>query len=141
MSYEKWLLLPVVLHVVMTMLLGVYMGRARFRGVGDGRVQRQDIVNNTKAWPPDILKIGNNFDNQFQLPMSWYACVAFILITGSVSRFFVWLSWVFLVSRAMHAIEHIGSNIVQRRFVFYLVGYLVLTIMWVWFAISYFVIG
>ncbi len=141
MSFEKWLLLPVVLHVLMTFCIGGLMGRARFQGVRSGQVKRVDIVNNSKAWPDYILKIGNNFDNQFQLPMMWYACVAFVLVTGSVDRALVLLSWVFFGARAAHAIEHIGQNALPRRFYFYLVGFLVLILMWLWFAARYFVIG
>jgi hypothetical protein len=138
---EKWLLLPVFLHFFMLVVVGVVMGRARFAGVADGRVKRDAIYNNSKAWPDDILKIGNNFDNQFQLPPYWYFCVVLVLLTGMVDKVLIALSWVFLMARLLHTIEHTGSNSLRRRFYFYLIGFVALTVMWLWFAVRFFVAG
>ncbi len=141
MTLEKWLLLPVVLHIVMVFVIGVLMGRARFRGGAEGKFKRADIINNSNGYPPDIKRIGDNFNNQFQLPMAWYACVAFVMITGTVDRGLVGLSWVFLVSRILHAANQIRVNTLPQRFYYYLVGYIALASMWLWFALNYFVIG
>ena len=141
MALEKWLLLPVVLHIVMTFVIGVLMGRARFRGRAAGKFRKAEIINNSNAYPADIKKIGDNFNNQFQLPVSWYACVAFVMITGTVDRMLVWLSWVFLGSRVMHTVNHIGANTLPQRFYYYLIGFLALMVMWLWFALRHFVVG
>ncbi len=141
MTLEKWLLLPVVLHSVMVLVIGGMMGRARFRGGAEGKFKRSEIINNSNGYPPDIKKIGDNFNNQFQLPMLWYACVAFTMITGTVDRLLVALSWTFLVSRMLHTFNHVGANTLPARFYFYLVGFIALTVMWLWFTLRYFVIG
>jgi hypothetical protein len=141
MSQEKWLLLPVFLHFFMMVVIGGKMGRARFEGVKSGRVKRADIVNNSKAWPDDISKIGNNFDNQFQLPPYWYLCVVLVLLTGMIDKVLIVLCWVFLGARVAHTIEHTGSNTLPRRFYFYLIGFGSLTVMWLWFAVRFFVTG
>jgi hypothetical protein len=141
LTYEKWLVLPIVLHFMMLAVLGGFMGRARFRGVSSGRVKRSGIVNNSKNWPDDILKFGNNFDNQFQLPVYWHICTVLILVTGITDWMLVWLSWVFLVSRVVHTVEHVGKNTLPRRFYFYLAGFAALLAMWLWFAARYFVTG
>ncbi len=141
MTLEKWLLLPIVLHVMMTFAIGVLMGRARFRGGANREFKHSDIINNSNGYPQHIKKFGDNFNNQFQLPVFWYACVAFILITGTVDRLLVWLSWTFLVSRALHAINHVGANTLPQRFYFYLAGFIALIVMWLWFAARHFVFG
>jgi hypothetical protein len=141
MTLDKWLLLPVFLHFLMVFFIGALMGRARFRGGAEGRFKRSDIINNSNGYPADIKKIGDSFNNQFQLPVSWYSCVAFVMITGTADRFLVLLSWVFLVSRVMHAANHIGANTLPQRFYFYLTGFIALAAMWIWFSIRYFVIA
>ena len=141
MTLEKLLLLPVVLHFFMTVALGVVMGRARFAAVAGGRAKLSEVVLNSRAWPSDVLKISNNFDNQFQIPMLWYALVAFSLLTGTVDSVLVVLSWVFAASRLVHTIIHTGGNKLPQRFYAYLVGITVLTLMWAWFSARYFVIG
>lgn len=141
MTAEKLLLLPVIIHFFMTFAIAGMMGRARFTAVRSGRVKRSDIVNNSKAWPEDVLKIGNNFDNQFQLPMLWYACIGFALITGMVDTLLVVLAWVFLASRMAHSFVHVGGNTLPLRFYVYLAGFAVLMLMWLWFSLKYFVIG
>ncbi len=141
MTHEKWLLLPVFLHFFMLVAIGGFTGRARFRGVSSGRVKRADIRNNSKGWPDDILKFGNNFDNQFQLPPYWYMCVTLILLTGMTDKVLIILSWVFLAGRMVHSVEHLGANKLPRRFYFYLVGFAALTLMWLWFGIRFFVTG
>jgi hypothetical protein len=70
--------------------------------------------------------------------MMWYVCVAFILVTGSVDSVLVWLSWLFFGARIAHAWEHLGGNTLLRRFYFYLIGFVVLIVMWIWFAIMHF---
>ncbi len=141
MNLEKWFLLPVFLHFVMVFVIAVMMGRARFEGVSSGRVKRADIVTNSNNWPDDILKISNNFNNQFQAPMLWYALTAFSLITKTVDPVLVGLSWIFLASRFAHSFIHLTSNKLPDRFYAYLVGVTVLGVAWLWFAYRYFVAG
>ncbi len=141
MSTDKWLLMPVVLHFFLVVAIGGFMGNARFRSGAEGRFKRSDIINNSHGYPPDVKKIGDNFNNQFQLPVCWYACVAFVMITGVADVVLIALSWVFLGSRILHTINHTGVNTLPNRFYFYFVGFVALAIMWAWFAIRYFLSG
>jgi hypothetical protein len=141
MTLEKWLLLPVFLHFVMVFVIAVMMGRARFKAVSSGRVKRSDILVNSNNWPDDILQISNNFNNQFQAPMLWYALTAFALITKVVDPVLIALSWIFLLSRVAHSAIHLTSNKLPDRFYAYLLGVTVLGIAWLWFAYRFFVAG
>ena len=44
------------------------------------------------------------------------------------------MSWMFVVTRLVHAGIHTTSNKVQLRFMVFLVGVLILAIMWIIFA-------
>lgn len=141
MTSMQWLLLPVFLHFALTVWVGVNMGGARRKAVYGGRVKRSDIIYNNRAWPDDILKWGSNFENQFQIPMLWYACIAFLLLTGLADVVSIVLAWLFLAARVVHTVIHTGGNKLPDRFYAFLAGFAVLIAMWAWFALRLYVLG
>jgi hypothetical protein len=141
MTIEKWILFPVFLHFLLVSFLGARMGAARRNAVYAGTVKRDDIVLDDRKWPDSIRQISNNFNNQFQAPIAWYCCIAFLLITGLADGVQVFLAWGFLLARIAHSYIHIGSNRLPDRFYAFLVGLLFMSAMWVWFALRLYVIG
>jgi hypothetical protein len=135
------LLLPLFLHVGMTVFVGVKSLLARIDSVRGGQTRLRDIATTTQAWPDDVRKLGNNFDSQFDLPMLWYAVTALIVGMGMVDRVFVVLAWLFLAARLVHSYIHTGSNDVPLRMRVYLAGFSVIVIMWMWFGIRLYFIG
>jgi hypothetical protein len=130
------ILLPVFVLVLLTLCLALWMGYERNRLVYSREVKIKDIALTKENWPEQAKKISNAYHNQYELPVLFYVLVAFALITRKADLIFVVLSWVFVISRLIHAYIHTTSNRVPRRFFAYLVGLVVLTIMWVYFAIQ-----
>jgi hypothetical protein len=141
MTYTQAILLPVFLHFLLVTIVGIRMGRARFKSVSSGETKRADIVLDARKWPDHLRQISNNFDNQFQAPMAWYACVAFLIATGLVDKVQVVLAFGFLVSRLIHSFIHITSNKLPDRFYAFIAGLFCLCAMWAWFALRLYVIG
>lgn len=139
MTAQQALLLPIFLHVLMTMGLGVATALARRRAVLQGKARLKDVALDNRAWPDEVRKLGNNFDNQFQIPMLWYAGVAFTLILGAADGLLVALAWVFLALRIGHSLIHVGRNIVIRRFFIFFAAAIVLLLYWLWLAYKVFV--
>lgn len=135
------LLLPVFVQVGLTFFIMFWMGVLRREALNSGRVKPEDIALRQPNWPPRALQVANNFQNQLELPMLFYAVVAFILITSTNSFVFVILAWVFVLSRIVHAYVHTGSNDVTQRSLAIGVGALALIAMWVIFAIRILVTG
>ena len=129
-------LLPVFVQVALTFVLLLRLGRGRVRAVKAGRTMVRDIALGENNWPPEIAQVGNCFNNQFQLPVLFYVLVALALFTRKADLLFVILSWVFVISRIVHAGIHITSNNVMHRFTAYSVGTFVLLLMWAIFAIQ-----
>ena len=129
------LLLPVFVQVALTFALMLWMGAQRRRALNSGAVKPHEIALRQPNWPPRAMQIANCFHNQLELPMLFYAVVAFILITSTNSFVFVLLAWVFVVSRIVHAYIHTGSNEVQPRSMALGVGAIALVAMWVIFAV------
>lgn len=128
-------LLPVFVQVALTFLLLMWMGRSRIGSIRAGDVKIRDIALGERNWPTRIQQIANSYHSQFELPVLFYAIVALALITRKADLVFVVLSWLFVVSRLVHAVIHTTSNRVQQRFTAFLVGVIVLMAMWIVFAL------
>lgn len=130
------ILLPVFVLVLLTLFLALWMGYERNRVIYSKEVRIKDIALSKEGWPDQAKKVSNSYHNQYELPVLFYVLVAFALITKKADLIFVVLSWVFVVSRLLHAFIHTTSNRVPRRFFAYAFGLLILTIMWVYFAVQ-----
>ena len=138
MTAQQELLIPVFLHFLLTMVLGVILGLVRRNALKTGKARVRDVVLDTRQWPENIRKLSNNFDNQFQLPMLWYSGVAFTLILGLADTVTAVLSWAFLASRLAHSYVHIGRNILVQRFFVFVLGAVTLSLYWLWLALQVF---
>jgi hypothetical protein len=141
MTIAQWLLLPAFIHVALVFYVGAAMGRARFKAARAGRVKVRDIAVDNSRWPEDVKKIANNYQNQFEVPVLFYALLPLLLVTGLADWIAVVLAWVFVASRIVHSFIHLGSNIVINRFRAFVFGFFVVVLMWAWFGLRFYVIG
>ena len=132
------ILLPVFVQIGMTFYLGFRLGFARRGAIQRGDMRLADMALGQKPWPDRIQKIGNAYDSQFQLPVAFYALVAFAMITSKVDLGFVALEWIFVGSRIAHMAVHTTSNHVPTRFRLFLLSGVTLLVMWVLFAVRIF---
>lgn len=141
MTLVQWLVLPLILHVVLTFVVGSLNLQARIAAVKRGETRLKDIALDSSAWPQSARKYGNNFDNQFQVPMLAYAGVAILLATGLADAVSASLMWVFIVGRLLHTVVHTGKNDIRRRLSTFLLSYFAVAALWLWLAFRLFVIG
>jgi hypothetical protein len=127
------ILMPVFVQVFLTFAIMVAMGMARRQSMIEKRQSLNDpkVRLGTVEWSEEAHKRSRNFSNQFELPVLFYAVVAFSLLLRQSDTIMVLLAWVFAVTRLAHAYVHLGSNRVQYRGAFYLVGACALLAMWV----------
>jgi hypothetical protein len=79
-------------------------------------------------------------DRQFlqkpvELPLLFYVLIALALPLRHADLFIVLMSWVFVVTRFVHAGIFVTTNNVQRRSLAWFAGVLVLFAMWIYFAL------
>jgi hypothetical protein len=132
-------ILPVLVLVGLTLILLLSLGRSRLSVLRAGEVKVRDIALGERNWPKRILQLQNAYHNQFELPVLFYALVALALITRKADMLFVVMSWMFVVSRLVHAAIHVTSNKVPWRFQAFVVGVLILAAMWIILAVRIFV--
>ncbi|MBS0250394.1 MAG: MAPEG family protein [Proteobacteria bacterium] len=129
-------LLPVFVEVLLIFVLMGLMGLTRGRSLTSGETKREDIALDNKNYPLRARQFGNCFSNQFELPMLFFALIAFLLITRVGDVLLLILAWVFVISRIAHAYIHTTSNDVDWRFRAYGLGVMALLAMWVIFALK-----
>jgi len=126
------ILYPVLVQVLLTVVVLGFMGRARyaFLSAHRDRDNLRELAVGRGRWSDEATKAARNFTNQFEVPVLFYAVVAFAMITRTADGAMVALAWLFAVSRIVHAGIQIGPNVVAWRFAAYLVGLLAVVAMW-----------
>ena len=73
--------------------VAVLMAAARARAIEGMARQRgnPDLARGKTVWPDDAAKRAANYSNQFELPVLFYAVVAFALIANGAD--FLWSFW------------------------------------------------
>jgi hypothetical protein len=128
-------LAPVFVQVALTFALLFWMAELRRRALMRSETPPESIALGQKGWPVQTQKVSNAFQNQFELPVLFYVLVILALFTRKADLAFVVLSWVFVVTRCVHAAIHTGPNIVLRRGLAYGAGGIVLVGMWAIFTV------
>jgi hypothetical protein len=132
----QMVLLPVFVLVGLTFALGFWMGAVRNKALVSGQARLKDVALNGSNWPEQAAKVGDCFSNQFEVPVMFYVLVALALPLRHADLVFVLLSWVFVLTRYVHAGVFTTSNNMKQRFLAYLSGVLVLLAMWIYFALK-----
>lgn len=91
-----------------------------------------------KSEIPDewIERPGGTFNNLMQAPSLFYVITLLMMTTPWVDRVQIFLAWIFVGTRVLHAVVYIGFNYVPYRFATYAVSCITLAVIWVRFALS-----
>jgi hypothetical protein len=132
----QMVLLPVFVLVGLAFVLLLWMAGARRATLVSGETKIRDIALGQQNWPQRATQIGNCYRNQFELPMLFYVLIALALPLRKADLVIVLLSWVFVVTRFVHAGIFVTSNDLNRRSLAWFAGVLVLFAMWLYFALK-----
>ena len=129
---EKLMLLPVFAQVLLTSIVMILMGQRRINAAKSKQINISAFrTMDLSGANEQVIATSRNFDNQFQMPMLYIFSVLFCLQFGLADLTFLVMSVVFVALRYWHTIIHIGSNNVRLRFRVFLLGCLVLWLIWV----------
>jgi len=129
-------LLPLFVQIGLTFALLLGMATARARALSSRETSPKDIALGQPNWPDRATQVGNCFRNQFEVPVLFYALIALALPLRHADLVIVLLSWVFVVTRFIHAGIFVTSNDVGQRGMVWFAGVLVLLAMWIYFALK-----
>jgi hypothetical protein len=128
-------LLPVFVLVGLTFALLLWMAGARRQAIVGGETRMRDVALGQPNWPARTTQVGNSFKNQFELPLLFYTLIALALPLRHADLFIVLMSWLFVVTRFLHAGIFVTSNDMRQRSLAWFAGVLVLFVMWIYFAL------
>jgi hypothetical protein len=132
----QMVLLPVFVLVALAFALLIGMVGTRRTALVSGETKIRDIALGQSNWPERATQIGNCYRNQFELPLLFYVLIALALPLRHADLFIVLMSWVFVVTRLVHAGVFVTTNDLGRRSLVWLAGVLVLLVMWIYFALK-----
>jgi len=131
----QFALAPLFFQILLVFILMIWMGKERQTALRRGEVHHRDIAFREPKWPPKAMQVANCFSNQFEIPVLFYVVTILALMTRQADLLFVFLSWLFVILRYVHAFIHTTSNRVPRRGFVYGLGVLVLIALWVELAL------
>jgi len=123
---QNLIFLPVLAHVVLTILLYIRLGVEKSKAIKAGKVDRKVAALHNDAWPDNVLKVSNNIHNQFETPILFYVTSILLYLMNAIGFVVFSLALIYTISRYTHAYIHTGSNYVPWRLNAFLVGLVIL---------------
>jgi hypothetical protein len=125
---------PVIAQVLLVFMIYGLLSLRRTAAIKAGNVKLSDFRANRHE-PRESIFVHNNLLNQFQLPVLFYVVCLCLYVTEGNSTVTIVLAWIFVLSRYIHAAVHMTTNRMPYRQSAFAVGYVVLGLLWLWFAL------
>lgn len=94
-------------------------------------------VDYQRSTPPDwVERPARTFNNLMQLPSMFWCVCALMMITGRVDGAQLFLAWVFVAARVLHALVYMIWNHVPTRFGVWIAASITLAVIWVRFGLQ-----
>lgn len=125
------ILWPGFAMVVLTFVVMCRMYYVRIAQMRRERIHPQRVASSAQS--AALLTDSNaadNFRNLFELPVLFYFAIATAALTGQVTAVTLALAWSFVALRVAHSVIHCTYNKVMHRFKAYLLGSVVLLLLW-----------
>lgn len=126
------ILVPVFGHLALIFFLFVMVSIKRMKAVAEGRIQTDDLAYKNNE-PEASRRWANNLNNQFELPLLFYALIALLYATASINWSYVALAFIFLGGRVIHTFVQVSGDNVGLRGKVFTINFLALALMWLIF--------
>ncbi len=124
------ILYPVFALVLLTFVMVVWMAKERFAAIN-----ARSVVDNGPGVRPTFTgrsgQVSNAYHNLVELPVLFYAVVAFAMATNADDGLMIILAWIYVAFRAAQALIHATYNKIIHRFSAFLGSVIVLAVMWI----------
>ena len=117
--------------VVLTFLVGCIAFFTRVNSVKQKQLSPKDFkLMDAERYPDNVIKTTRCFNNQFEVPVLFYAaCLCYLTLDAS-SYLGVLLAWGFVVCRIAHAYIHITYNHLLHRIIAFWLAVLMVMALW-----------
>lgn len=125
---------PMLAQVLLVYIVYTVLSIRRRHAVRSGEARINQFKTRSTE-PESSVTAANNIINQFELPVLFYAACLSLYVTSGVSYVALVLAWLFVASRYAHAWFHLTANRVKYRSRAFILGALLLALIWIWFAL------
>ena len=125
------LVYPALAMIFWIFVVGVILSLRRKNAFAAGEVRADEVAVSTERYPVAARLVSANFSNQFELPVVFFALIMLAMEVAATSYVMAVLAWIFVASRVVHTLVHIGPNQLPLRGAVYGVGAVALLCMWV----------
>ena len=126
------MLYPMFMMVMLTYVILLVTLRVRTSSVRRGEVSiKYFSVFQGEHVPEMVHKTSRHFANLFEVPVLFYIAGVLYLALGQTGSFAVNAAWVFVASRVVHTVIHLGYNNVIHRLVVFAIGNACVLAMWI----------
>lgn len=115
--------------VLLTFLMSLWMARERFQAVRRGEVKSEPGVR--PVFRDRAGQVSNAYHNLLEMPVLFYAVVAFAMLTKGDDGLMILLAWIYVALRYVQGFVHATYNKILHRFSAFVASVTVLAIMWV----------
>lgn len=138
MTAPNDIFLPAIALMLWTFIVSMRMVLDRVQAAKKGDVDPRyyKTYRDNTGVPDKIIKMGNHYNNLFQMPIFFYLLVIMIYVTETVDSFFIVLAWLFVASRIAHTFIHLKRNNPLYRMQAFAAGVVVLVLMLLKFAVG-----
>ena len=126
-------------QVFFTLWTILTMGLARVKAVKTTDLTLKDVALDNKVYPNDVLKLGNNMQNQFETPVMFYSG-AVIAMSAGANWVMAGAAVAYIATRFWHRWIHVRHNNVAKRFMVFVYGIVALSVFWLALAAQVFVL-
>ncbi len=134
---QVMILYPAMAMALLTFGVGMLLLRARIVAVRNGSLNPAYFQYNRGAkLPGTLIRVEQNYSNQFELPVLFYALVGLLYTSQSTGYIELGLLWGFVLSRFVHSLVHIQLNRLLWRRNSFLVGFMLLFTCWLLLGIQ-----
>lgn len=120
---------PVIVQVALTYAIYALISRRRIAAIKAGDATVSQFRENQNE-PPQSRFVRNSLENQFELPVLFFAASISAFVLGFADVAMIALAWVFVLSRVAHAWVHVTTNRIRHRRPAFVLGFIVLGAMW-----------
>ena len=125
------LIYPTLALIFWIFVVGVILMLRRKDAFSSGAVRPEDVSVSTERYPIPARLAAANFSNQFETPVIYFALVMLAMETGATGYAMAMLAWLYVATRVIHTLIHIGPNKLPVRGAVYGIGVVALFCMWV----------
>jgi len=130
------LIYPTLAMIFWIFVVGTVLAFRRKTAFASGAVRPDEVTVSTERYPVPARLASANFTNQFETPVVFFAIVMIAMETGATGYVMAILAWLYVATRIVHTLIHIGPNQLRLRGAVYGVGVIALFCMWLGVLVS-----